>query len=176
MNDIKGDWCYWIWINLFQGIRSQEIPGNIRLQFPLKMWSVNYATSSVSSWNFSECENFFSKIVREAPLLCNFIRADLSDASHSLPQYCHDLTLTGMKMRWLSQNQFPELSRYNTHQWRRTMHVAIHYFPNCKLSHYLFMVHKPCSRKCCHPLKPNPLAQQTKSSIQHFPNQLIPLS
>ena len=32
------------------------------------------------------------------------------------------------------------------------------------------------SRKCCHPLKPNPLAQQTKSSIQHFPNQLIPLS
>ena len=114
MNDIKGDWCYWIWINLFQGIRSQEIPGNIRLQFPLKMWSVNYATSSVSSWNFSECENFFSKIVREAPLLCNFIRADLSDASHSLLQYCHDLTLTSMRMRCLSQKQFPELG-YNTH-------------------------------------------------------------
>ena len=56
------------------------------------------------------------------------------------------------------------------------MHVAIHYFLNCKLSHYLFMVHKPCSRKCCHPLKPNPLAKQIKSSIQHFPNQLIPQS
>ena len=27
MNDIRGNWCYWIWINLFQGTRSQEIPG-----------------------------------------------------------------------------------------------------------------------------------------------------
>ena len=128
------------------------------------MWSVNYATSSVSSWNFSECENFFSKIVREAHLLCNFIRADLSDASHSLPQYCHDLTLTGMKMRWLSQNQFPELSRYNTHQWRRTMHVAIHYFQNCKLSHYLFMVHKPPGNAATH------------WSLIRWPNRLNPQS
>ena len=152
MNDIKGDWCYWIWINLFQGIRSQEIPGNIRLQFPLKMWSVNYATSSVSSWNFSECENFFSKLVREAPLLCNFIRADLSDASNSLPQYCHDLTLNGMRMRCLSQKLFPELG-YNTHQWRRTMHVAIHYFLNCKLSHYLFIVHYPSLQEMLSPIE-----------------------
>ena len=128
------------------------------------MWSVNYVTSSVSSWNFSECENFFSKIVREALLFCNFIRADLSDASHSLPQYCHDLTLTGMKMRCLSQNQFPELSRYNTHQWRRTMHVAIHYFQNCKLSHYLFMVHMPPGNAATH------------WSLIRWPNRLNPQS
>ena len=176
MNDIKGDWCYWIWINLFQGIRSQEIPGNIRLQFPLKMWSVNYATSSVSSWNFSECENFFSKLVREAPLLCNFIRADLSDASHSLLQNCHDLTLA---WEW---DVCPKSNFQNSVvifiDAMKEDHACSHsLFPNLQIANCPIIC-SGCTtqafRKCCHPLKPNPLAKQIKSSIQHFPNQLIP--
>ena len=39
--------------------------------------------------------------------------------------------------------------------------------------HYIFFFPEICQNCLCQ-LEHNPLAQQTKSSIQHFPNQLIP--
>ena len=151
MNDIKGDWCYWIWINLFQGTRSQEIPGKYPTLVPSRNVKCQLCDFQRIQLKLFRMWKLVSKIVKEAPLLCNFIRADLSDVSHSLPQYCHDLTNSGMKLRRMSQKQFPEPSRYNTHQWWRTMHVAsTHYFLNCKLSYHLFIVHKPPGNAVTH--------------------------